>query len=288
MMFAVAGGDPDSISKLVAAWAVYLVFAIPAAACLQFAITSKGSRRKAYISGFLGLLFLVQFDKLPGFLISPGAVLGLGFGRLLAAAAGVVFGILALVERREDQKVSWLGPSLGIVACLLHGLGSFGPPKESEKDVETIKPWTHQSEKEGYSITLPSAQWTLTEKAGYSSAFTCPKLSSRVSIVSFPESRDAFEARVKGFQANQLPKLEGGRWEKGKSSAGDDFVLIEGISREEKAVFQVKLCTVYLSQAGRSVVMLCDTTLRDSPDAHETDRRAAAQAALASIIASLR
>ena len=282
----------ETVSFHIGQWVGVILFSIPAAAALKLAVQSKPkSLRYAYLSAFLGLLVLCQIEIPLGLKeAGRGMTMILGILRSLTATAGVLCFLRALSLRRKDHAVGWLGPSAGALLCVFHGLYGVsllllptmvraGTHGES---------WTHRSEADGYTVTLPSASWVPGRMEGASSAFRCKILPVQVSIFSRREPLEEHQARVRSFQTKELTTLQDSRTETGKTPAGHDYFLAQGFDKQPSREIWVTICHLYRPEWGQTVTFISEAIPSLKSEFGHATQLSAIQDALRSIILSLR
>jgi hypothetical protein len=249
-----------------------------------------GSRRCTWISVFLGLLFLAQVEIPLGIKSSPAVNLIFAAGRILAAAGGIGFAIRALVLRRSDRQVGWIGPVTGLFLCNVHvvvALAMLALPALAKSGSEGV-PWTHRSEAEHYAVTLPTALWRPVKIEGAASAFKCGVLGAKVGLFIDQESHEAYAGRVRTLQKDQLPKLKDGKSETGKTPGGHEYFLIEGFESGPEGDIQIKICAIYKPEQIQSIILICESAATMKSERGKAEQMAASEVAIRSICMSVK
>lgn len=268
-----------------------LIISLPAVLCLQKAIkTPWGSRRYAWLAAFMGLLFLCQIELLLGTRKSPGGVFISAVTRTLIGTVGGIFALRSLLVRGKDHQVGWMGPCVAGLLCVFHGLmglsmlllpvmTAVARPGES---------WVYQSNSDGYSLTLPTKRWTLANLKGASSAFRCADIGAQVGVFAVSETREVHLERVREAKEKQLPALRALKTEAGKTPAGDDYFLGEGVEVREDTEIRVWMFFVYLPVRNQTVFLIGEIRPTMSSHVGQSTQIAASEIGLRSIMMSIR
>lgn len=282
----------ESVAFSIGQWVGVLLFSVPAAAALQKAIkTPPGSLRYAYLSAFLGLLLFVQIEVPLDLRNSgPGMLFLVALLRGIAAAAGLICFLRAMVLRGKDKGVGWLGPCVALLICGVHGLYALSVlavPRLLQSGSQG-EAWEHRCETDGYSITLPGKQWIPTSVEGTSSSFRCRTLPVGVVVFARRETPKGFEETISTFKAKELPRLLDSQSESGRTPAGHEYVLTQGTEKMKTKEVRVTICHIYRPEWGQTLIVLSEATPDMKSQMGQAAQRSTIENAVRSIMMSVK
>jgi hypothetical protein len=208
-------------------------------------MATQTSRRLANLALCCGLTSFCSVEFALGWTPAqhPDLFNTLAVVRLALGLLGVVFTVLALVRRRQDQGTGVFRPLLGGSLSLLHiAVGAFyfvltsSPFLDAAGDQATA--WVHTEPEHGLRLTFPSDRWKRTNaRSGVGFFHQSPRMQVGIFAVYPRQSEADFRTGATRLLARMEsdPTLKASlKRRDGENAKGHRFVYFQGVERGER------------------------------------------------------